>query len=340
MKNSGTERRGNRALIAETHVCAEVLRAPTRELARTVAADVTIEAEYGDWVAEGRLYTAAHHQPSGSRWAGRHVGGPMPSPCNDEAIPVLGAGGVVFLSHLDLDSFGGALRALGARELFAPGLDATAAAEARARREFWDLAEFVDVRGPHRLSAREGSAQAVARLRAFWAWSKANGVRFPRDSISDVTAAARGAGSAIAAILRDDPELLRAGEALGASQAELNRRTFHRFYVVQRSGRSVLARKATAARDFCNHLYDAPDGWVGDAVVAWNTETGAITISLADPVPGVSCREIVQALWGPAAGAHDGIAGSPRGRQMAEEDWQEAIDAAAERLGRAPSSAR
>lgn len=320
---------------------ATVLLAPTRELAQSVAADVTVEAEYGDWVVEGRLYTAAHHQPAGSRWAGRHIGGPMPSPCNDEAIPMVSAAGVILLSHLDLDSFGGALRALGARELFESEQDATSAEDTRSRREFWDLAEFVDVRGPHRLSAWKGSAQAVARLRAFWAWSKANNTGpLPRDAVSDVTAAVREAGAAIAAILRDAPDLLRAGEVFATRQAELNRRTFQRLCIAGESGKSVLARKAAVARDFCNYLYDAPDGWLGDAVVAWNTETGTITISLAESLPGVSCRDIVRTLWGAQAGGHDGIAGSPRGRRMTEEEWEDAIRAVTERLGRlaAPSS--
>ena len=69
-----------------------------------------------------------------------------------------------------------------------------------------------------------------------------------------------------------------------------------------------------------NHLYVAPSGDVGRAIVAHNVYAGNITISLADPIPGVSCRDIVQGLWGPLAGGHAGIAGSPRGQVMSDED--------------------
>ena len=60
--------------------------------------------------------------------------------------------------------------------------------------------------------------------------------------------------------------------------------------------------------------------------MAFNQRTGAITVSLADPIEGVSCREIVQDLWGPDAGGHDGIAGSPRGVRMGFGDVSAALE--------------
>ena len=83
---------------------------------------------------------------------------------------------------------------------------------------------------------------------------------------------------------------------------------------------------------FTNHLYRIPDGRMADAVVARNTTMGSITVSLADPIEGVSCRAIVQGLWGPEAGGHTGIAGSPRGREMSDRDLVACIAAVIEAL--------
>jgi hypothetical protein len=86
-----------------------VLLAPTYTHASVLDAAVTVEAEYGDLVWEGQLYTAAHHQAAGP-YAGRHrVVGGRPSPCNDDQIPFV-THGVIGVSHVDLDTFGGVLR--------------------------------------------------------------------------------------------------------------------------------------------------------------------------------------------------------------------------------------
>lgn len=41
---------------------------------------------------------------------------------------------------------------------------------------------------------------------------------------------------------------------------------------------------------------------------------------------------ILQDLWGPEAGGHDGIAGSPRERRMTEDDLEAAVTALAAKL--------
>lgn len=50
-----------------------VLHAPSAALAATLTPTLTVEAEYGSVVMQGTRYTAAHHQPAGSRFAGRHL---------------------------------------------------------------------------------------------------------------------------------------------------------------------------------------------------------------------------------------------------------------------------
>ena len=276
--------------------------APTADLARSITADVTVEAEYGSVVIEGTRYTAAHH---GGTWKGR------PAPCNDPGIPTLGPGATILVSHIDLDTIGGCLRVLwGDAELF-------------SHRSFWKLAEFVDLNGPHKLGQSGASETDLERLYAFWAWSKATQTRLPRDEIADVSRVVTDAGEALRAIvIQEDEGLLAAGREFRKAEAELNQRTF-----VRMSG-PVLVRIAEVAAEFCNHLYATPDtGEPALAVVCYNREFGSVTISIADPVPGVSCREIVQGLWGPEAGGHDGIAGGPRGQSMGERELEAAVAA-------------
>ena len=99
----------------------------------------------------------------------------------------------------------------------------------------------------------------------------------------------------------------------------------------------MLVRCAPTERDFVNHLYEAftDKGMVvGRGIVSYNP-AGSITVSLADPVPGVSCRVLVQRLWGALAGGHDGIAGSPRGQVMMQSDVESAVQALEDALDNA-----
>lgn len=279
-----------------------VFLAPSFELALTVPAPIllTVEAEYGSAVLEGSVYTAAHHQPEG-KYSGRHiVEGGRPAPCNDINIPQVQ--GTIVVSHFDLDTLGGVLRAQGVVDVFL-GYEG-----------FWELAEFVDVNGAHKLRQANANEVDLDRLYAFWAFAKTM-PRYPRDQVVDVTADIRSAENALRVILRGDERLLAAGQSFRQEEETLNEKTYNvTFYD------TVICRTATSAKDFCNHLYTTPEGFLGKCVVCFNTESKTITVSLADPVDGVSCREAVQALWGPLAGGHNGIAGSPRGQEMTDED--------------------
>lgn len=274
-----------------------VLHAPSATLASTLTPTLTVEAEYGSVVAEGSRYTAAHHQAAGP-FAGRHiVAGGRPSPCNDPNIPSVHGDEVVMISHLDLDTVGGVLRAtLGqGHPIF-------------RHAGFWELAEFLDVNGAHRLAAADADYDDVRAIYAWWAWAKNGLPRFPRDAVADATAAIDAAGDVLVRILVDlEAGLLLAGDAFRADEAALNARTF-----VRRDG-DVLVRRAEVGGDFCNHLYTDPSGVAARAVVCLNTAFRSVTVSIADPErETVSCRDLVQGLWGPEAGGHKGIGGGPR----------------------------
>ena len=292
---------------------------PTADLAREATAAVTVEAEYGSFVMEGTVFTAAHHQGSGP-FAGRHLPGfeetGRPSPCNDDGIPVLGLHDVEAVSHIDLDSVGGALRTVAD---FAPLFDGRFAG-------FWDLSEHIDVSGAHRLDPDHEWAPA---LRAVWAWMQAHRPRFSREEIEDCSEFMHAAGQMLVRLLVEgDADLLAAGQAMADAEAALNEESLVR--VVEAGDRLVAVREAG---QFVNHLYLLPDGRVAAAVVARNTKMSSVTVSLADAIEGFVCRDIVQGLWGPDAGGHAGIAGSPRGREMTTDDLTACVEATVEEIG-------
>jgi hypothetical protein len=269
---------------------------------------LTVEAEYGTTVVEGAVYTAAHHQPAGSKYAGDHVvAGGRPSPCVDKDIPLLppeeGAW-VVGISHVDLDTIGGVLRALpAAADIFAPAHDG-----------FWNLVAFLDVNGAHKMAMAGASKEDIERIYAWMAHSKSI-PRLPLNVLTDATELVLGCLPVLRALLADDAKLLEVGRAFREDQRKLNEDSF-RF--MTKDDASIIVRVMPGPRDFVNHLYDAPDGSLGVAVVAHNKHVGTITVSLESPIPGVSCRDVVQRLWGELAGGHAGIAGSPRGQVMDE----------------------
>ncbi|MFA5029801.1 MAG: hypothetical protein WC518_03640 [Patescibacteria group bacterium] len=253
----------------------------------------SVEAEFGDECVAGSVATLAHHGP--------RAGNPAPCLADNGAAGEVEAVG---LSHLDLDSVGGCAAVLG-RKPETPG--------------FWLLAAFVDLNGPHKLGQAGAEPADIVRLYAFWAWSNGHRCLPPRDgSAAEVTEQVMEAVRVVERICADDPELLAAGEAFRSAEVALNAQSF------VEAGGGVAVRVADT---FVSHLYVDPEGDLAKAVVAFNTVTGAVTVSIADPIPGVSAREIVQGLWGEAAGGHAGIAGSPRGQRMMLADVVAAVEA-------------
>ncbi|MHC4834796.1 MAG: hypothetical protein ACYTCN_02425 [Planctomycetota bacterium] len=279
-----------------------VIFAPTADLARSATADVTIEAEYGSFVWEGSIFTAAHHQSEGP-FAGRHQGGEQPAPCCNPSIPVLDEG-IVGVSHMDLDTLGGVARAMGVAVF--DGFES-----------FWTLAEYVDISGPHKLKNSGASAIDLDRLYAFWAWSQAN--RLPRATeLTDITEYVINAIHALQRVMNLDAEMIEDGRAFKANEEALNKSSL--VAVVN----NIALRKAGS---FVNHLYTTVDGVECTLVLTLNTKFKAITLSSAEG--GVDCCAIMQKVFGPDAGGHRGIAGSPRGVEFGEEDLDKVLAALA-----------
>ena len=267
--------------------------------------DATVEAEYGDTVVIGSILTLAHHGQRSGR----------PCPCSFMNFPKLGIESVG-VSHVDLDTIGGIMSLMGTKPF-----------QNNWVQEFWRVAAEIDVKGVHKL--HEIPLGGVAEdyildsLNAWWAFSESPEGRVfaPRDgSATEVDLSHH--FEVIKKLLTpqegeewyDEPQwdnparlaLIEAGRAWAAAKARLDEES-----LVEDLG-NVLLRSSD---QFTNHLYRA-----AKSVVSFNTKTKSVTVSLSDPVKGVSCREVVQTLWGTEAGGHDGIAGSPRGKEMSFDD--------------------
>jgi len=277
---------------------------PTAALARAFKTDVTIEAEYGNEVIEGTIFTSAHHQKSG-KYSKQH----SPAPCNNPDIPYI-QDGTILVGHIDLDSLAGCIRAYSRSELFAP-----------EHKTFWALAEFVDLHGLHRLKEAGAFHEDVRALHAYFAAEKTF-PKFPDDATSDIYNVVRRAHDLLDRILvKRDNGLLVHGDRFVANQAQINARTF-RFF---QSEKGIIGRIAANKSDACDHLFVSPKGQIAKAAVSLNEEDGTITISLAEPQDGISCIKIASEIWGADVRGNDMVATSPKGIRLVSMDWSLAI---------------
>ena len=297
-----------------------VILSPTAQLAAdTLSLDnppsLTVEAEYGAFVCEGTRYTSAHHQPVGSDYVGRHVHSEgRPAPCNDENIPVLSEHEVALISHLDLDTIGGLMRASGKY-----------VSSFSDHSSFWDLAEKCDVEGVHVLDEDDPYYFCLMGI-----------LKEIKDSQPEVDGKHNIEVSSFVSSISEYISDALSETASGVNyekglrfvqgEKELNLKTFQYMTPL-----SVIIRRSPEG-DFCNHLYSDPDGIKGVAVISYNEKWKSITMSLADSVGDFSCREVAQELWGDEAGGHKNIAGSPRKFPMNEEQFYQAVSYFTDRL--------
>jgi len=282
---------------------------------------VTIEAEYGDRVVEGDAFTMAHHGPREGNEA----------PClttmikgnlADEICQDVYATRTIGLSHTDLDSVGGVLRLVEQHpDLKNPNDASQVQGWQLGDQSFWKLAAFVDLNGAHKLAEYEVDDVAFQQLWAWWAWERENPCYPKRDgSVTDINDWVIKAVTTLAQIffVFGDPaatQRFNAGTKFREAEEELSRDSF-----VELTEEGCCVRVSPT---FVNHLYATPAG-PAKAIVAYCTRNGTITISRESDAVKFNARELVQQLWGPEAGGHPGIAGSPRNRRMTATDLAEA----------------
>ena len=261
----------------------------------------TVEAEYGDDCVEGSVLTMAHHGPR------EH----QPAPCSykngcldlsKSEIEVVG------LSHIDLDALAGCAAILGTKS------------EVEG---FWKLVEFIELNGLHKIEKSTADEQDIKRFYAFSAWFKENKVRPNKDgSVSDVTDQVLKGIETINKVLKDDPELLQAGEKYYASLNKINKDSF----VEYKEG--VILRVSNY--EISGYLYTTPDGKQAGAIVKFNPDDETIAVSFADKPKKITAPDILQRLFGKDAGGHIDRAGSPRNVCMSQGDLLLAYNATIE----------
>jgi hypothetical protein len=267
----------------------KVLLAPTWELAKSLTPVASVEAEYGENVLEGVKVTLAHHVAKY-----RH----HPAPCNAQVTPI-GAGEVV-VSHLDLDTVGGLMALMGIKP---------------HDPEFWKGAEFIDLNGPHHVNSL--SSEVKEKLQAYWAWNASQPRMARMTHVTDVTDMVMIHADVISRVLSGDSGLLERG----AEWAEETTAKVEGCLVEEDNKIRVFATDDvfTAASYYSPNL-----DVVASVTVNYNTKLGSITLATSDK--SVDCCEVMQKLFGPGAGGHAGIAGSPRGTRMSLRDFNQTVD--------------
>ncbi len=264
---------------------------------------LTIEAEYGAFVCEGSQYTSAHHQPIGSPYVGRHLDPTFgkPAPCNDQNIPILDENDVVLISHIDLDTIGGLMRASGKyEECFA-----------EVNSEFWEFVEKADVTPKFKYESSiisKAFDKAKAKLESI---VDDKLLDYPVYNNSDVT-------EIISLICEEVKQIL--------TVENRNERTF-----ITLTPFSLILRKSDG--EPCNDLFTDPDGVSAIAVISHNNSPkgNSITLSLNDISEedinkGLSCLKIAQELWGESAKGNDLYASSPQTKEISDQDFKNSAD--------------
>jgi len=254
--------------------------------------DATVEAEYGDTVIEGAIYTLAHH-------CGKYRLNPAPCEFPNQRD----FDGVTLISHIDLDTIGGCLALYGLKP---------------EDNEFWKAVGFIDVNGPHHIHELEDIMQA--RLSAYNAY--ANSIERPKyNSPCDVTNEICAAGKVIGYIIAGDEELLRKGK----EWRETSEITVEAKLVNENENIRAFITDGV----FCSAAYySKKQGAIIPAAVVLNKRYNSVTVSFEDGGAKFDASKIVKKLWGEMAGGHAGIAGSPRGWGLSDKEALEEFERA------------
>lgn len=278
----------------------KIILAPSYDIAKTINAEATVEAEYGDECIEGTIATLAHHGPRANN----------PAPCNTPDVPTLPPFATVVVSHIDLDTLGG-IYALQGRK---PEDD-----------RFWEAAEKIDVEGAHHIHELDQDIQD--KLNAYYAYNDGQPRQRYTEAI-DVTKQIDDTYDVVRAIVDiDDPEHNKL-IAAGKEWAQTREKEVEDQLVYENKDVRVFDTNGI----FCAASYFSPNqNTICPATVTYNEKFKSITLAFEDSGKQLNAREIVQELWGPEAGGREGIAGSPRNVEMTKDDLAKLVNELTER---------
>lgn len=278
----------------------KIILAPSYDIAKTINAEATVEAEYGDECLEGTMATLAHHGPRANN----------PAPCNTPDVPELPPFATVVVSHIDLDTLGGVYALQGRK----PEDD-----------RFWEAAEKIDVEGAHHIHELDQDIQD--KLNAYYAYNDGQPRQRYTEAI-DVTKQIDDTYNIVNAIVDiNDPEhdkLIAAGK----KWAQTREKEVEDQLVYENKDVRVFDTNGI----FCAASYFSPNqNAICPATVTYNEKFKSITLAFEDGGKQLDAREIVQELWGPEAGGREGIAGSPRNVEMTKDDLAKLVNELTER---------
>lgn len=181
-------------------------------------------------------------------------------------------------------------------------------------KQFWEAAEFIDLNGPHNLF--QINDETRKKYIAYQAYQANH--RIPRvTEITDVTENVLEYLGIIDRIIDGDKTLIQEGIEWDKD----TRKKIEDCLVTENDNVRVFNSPEGI---FCSAAYySEKQGKVIPSTVTRNGKLKSITVAMADGGKKVSAKELVQELWGSEAGGHNGIAGSPRGKEMTEKDMQQ-----------------
>ncbi len=275
---------------------ADSLRKVLAQFERTA----TVEAEYGDEVVTGTIVTMAHHGPRANDKA----------PCmydNFVQVPDIQAVG---LSHIDLDTVVGCAALLGRRD--------------PAKMKLWGLVEFADLNGLHKIDESQYDAETLHLFYGMHHICECNRMVLPTSgTVEDISELVQRLTTMCEESTDMRAALEQAFYSFVREQTMLNQESYLGMFggvIVRVSPRSV------------NHLYKTPDGKNGKIVVAFNTASSKITVSLSEAMSNISAIDIATTGCGEGSGGRPTVAGSPRGQKMTLNHLVRTRDAAVDAL--------
>lgn len=248
--------------------------------------DASVEAEYGSEIIEGDI-TLAHHIDKYKD---------NPAPCMQK-IGKLDDSKNIIISHIDLDTLGGCAALMGLKH---------------ENEEFWSAVEYIDLNGPHHLNELEESIRNM--IIAYNSYAAINHMDKVNDVV-DVTSIIIDRINTINKILEGDTTLINEGiDFYRNEQLKINN-----CLLVENPNIRVFYSKQGL---FCSASYYS-DNYkkIIPYIISYNGFYNSITVSSEDGGKLLSCKTLVQELWGSEAGGHNGIAGSPRNIVMTNDDF-------------------
>lgn len=247
----------------------------------------SVEAEYGEFTLCGQEVTLAHHGANSGNIC----------PCLNEVVLGDKDEAIIIISHIDMDTIGGVLSLVGGKPEIC--------------KDFWNIVAFVDLNGPHKLQLMHSESYDVLEkqtIEVLWSCFKyidENIPRFTGKDTVDVTQVFLD----LRRFLIDVSQNLDKYAEEGRIWNEEKQDKIEQYLVSE----NELLRIFSAPMFANGAYYSKVLKRLVPAVVNLNPTVGSITLSFEECGEKYNAATIMREYFGPEAGGHAGIAGSPRG---------------------------